>query len=172
MNRAYLSLGSNVNAESNIKAAIRALEAKFSFCRFSPIYRSRAVGFEGEDFINLAAMIETDMGPLQLRDWLRDLEDRFGRDRRQPKFSDRTLDIDILLMGDLVRNDDTLDLPRAEILKFAHVLKPLADLAPEFVHPTEQLTLAQLWAESGLDASVLEKIELGILSVHDSPKNG
>jgi 2-amino-4-hydroxy-6-hydroxymethyldihydropteridine diphosphokinase len=158
MTRAYLSLGSNVDAEVKIDAAMRALRARFGVCRFSPVYRSRSVGFEGDDFINLAAMIETDMTPMELRDWLRDLEDRYGRDRSLPKYSDRTLDVDILLFGDLVIHTDALDIPRGEILKFAHVLKPLADLAPGLAHPTDGRSMAAIWAESGLDASVLESI--------------
>ena len=160
MSRAYLSLGSNVNAEEHIGAAMAALEKTFPVCRFSPIYRSRAVGFDGDDFINLAAMIETGLEPLELRAWLRELEDRYGRDRNQPRFSDRTLDIDILLFDDLVIDSAELDVPRAEILKFAHVLKPLADLAPALEHPTDGRTISAIWEQSGLDDSVLEKIEL------------
>ena len=167
MNRAYLSLGSNVDAEVKIGAAMRALLERFSICRFSPVYRSRAVGFEGEDFINLAAMIETGMTPMELRDWLRELEDLHGRDRSLPKYSDRTLDVDILLFGDLVILDDALEIPRGEIMKFAHVLRPLADLAPERVHPTDGRTMATIWAESGLDASVLEEIALGAGRAND-----
>jgi 2-amino-4-hydroxy-6-hydroxymethyldihydropteridine diphosphokinase len=160
MSQAYLSLGSNVDAERHIREAILALRKAFTTCRLSPIYRSRAVGFEGKDFINLAALVETDMAPLELRSWLRELEDRYGRDRNQPRFSDRTLDIDILLFDELVLDTDELEVPRREILKFAHVLKPLADLAPSLMHPTEQRTLGAIWAESGLDDSVLERIEL------------
>jgi 2-amino-4-hydroxy-6-hydroxymethyldihydropteridine diphosphokinase len=160
MSQAYLSLGSNVDAERHIREAILALREAFTTCRLSPIYRSHAVGFDGDDFINLAALIETNMAPLELRSWLRELEDRYGRDRKQPRFSDRTLDIDILLFDDLVLDTDELEVPRREILKFAHVLKPLADLAPSLMHPTEQRTLGVIWSESGLDDSVLERIEL------------
>jgi 2-amino-4-hydroxy-6-hydroxymethyldihydropteridine diphosphokinase len=156
----YLSLGSNVDAEYHIRAGIEALRRTFSGCRLSPVYRSRAVGFEGRDFINLAAVIETSMEPLELRSWLRGLEDRYGRDRAQPRFSDRTLDIDILLIDDRVMHTEELDLPRAEILKFAHVLKPLADLAPDLVHPTEHRTLGEIWLRSGMDESGLSPIEL------------
>jgi 2-amino-4-hydroxy-6-hydroxymethyldihydropteridine diphosphokinase len=162
MSRAYLSLGSNVNAERHISAAIEALGDAFRTCRLSPIYRSRAVGFDGDDFINLAAEVETDMNPWELRAWLRELEDRYGRDRTQPRYSDRTLDIDILLFDDRVIDSDELDVPRAEILKFAHVLKPLADLAPDLVHPTDGRTIAAIWEQSGLDDSVLEEIVLSI----------
>ena len=81
MSQVYLSLGSNIDAEYHIRAGISALESAFEHCEISPIYRSRAVGFEGDDFINLAVMIETDMDPGRLRAWLRDLEDRHGRNR-------------------------------------------------------------------------------------------
>ena len=160
MSRVYLSLGSNIDAEYHVRAAMEALCAAFPSCRFSPVYRSRAVGFEGDDFLNLAAMVETDMDPGQLRTWLRDLEDRHGRNRRQPRFSDRTLDIDILLIDAPVVCSEELDVPRAEILKFAHVLKPLADLAPDLVHPVVGQTLSQLWRDSGLDDSGIEQIDL------------
>lgn len=160
MSRAYLSLGSNVDAERHIRAALAALRARFAGCRISTIYRSRAVGFEGDDFINLAAVIETRLSPRALRDWLRALEHRHGRDRSQPRYSDRTLDIDILLFDDPSLSDEELDLPRREILRFAHVLKPLADLAPDLVHPTEHRTMAELWASADMDRQALVAIEL------------
>ena len=160
MSTVYLSLGSNRDAEFHICAAIRALNAAFANCRLSPVYRSKAVGFEGDDFINLVVSVETHLRPGEFRRHLRDLEDRYGRDRTKPKFSDRTLDIDILLYEDQIRKDPGLTLPRPEILKFAHVLKPLADLAPDFVHPIENRTMAELWASSGLSEVELEEIEL------------
>lgn len=160
MSRVYLSLGSNVDAERNIRSGMAELRAAFPGCRFSPIYRCPAVGFEGEDFLNLAAAIETRLRPEQLRDWLRGLENRHGRDRGRPRFSDRTLDIDILLIDEPVIRDEALGVPRAEILEFAHVLKPLADLAPDLVHPVAGKSLLHLWRESGLDDAGLERIEL------------
>jgi 2-amino-4-hydroxy-6-hydroxymethyldihydropteridine diphosphokinase len=150
MSTAWLGLGSNVNAENNIRAGISALEERFSDVSLSPAYASTAVGFEGDDFINLVARVETDLQPAELREYLRDLEDRYGRQRNVPKFSDRSLDIDILLYGDLVLLSPILEIPRAEILKFAHVLKPLADLDPDILHPSELRSLAEIWKSSGL----------------------
>jgi 2-amino-4-hydroxy-6-hydroxymethyldihydropteridine diphosphokinase len=150
MSTAWLGLGSNVDADSNIRAGICGLEEAFENVSLSPAYASTAVGFEGDDFINLVARVETSMHPLELRDFLRDLEDRYGRKRDVPKFSDRSLDIDILLYDDLVVLSPLLEIPRAEILKFSHVLKPLADLDPDLVHPTELLTMAEIWKTSGL----------------------
>ena len=126
MSIAWLGLGSNVNAENNIRAGIKELKNKFENVSLSPVYSSTAVGFDGDDFINLVARVETEMPPLELRGYLRDLEDRYGRKRNVPKFSDRVLDIDILLYDDLVLRSPVLDMPRGEIMKFAHVLKPLA----------------------------------------------
>jgi len=88
MSTAWLGLGSNVNAENNIRAGISALEETFSDVSLSPAYASTAVGFEGDDFINLVARVETDLQPAELREYLRDLEDRYGRQRDVPKFSD------------------------------------------------------------------------------------
>lgn len=155
MSVAWLGLGSNQSAEANIRAGIRALRETFDSVSLSPAYSSKSVGFEGDDFINLVARVETDMHPLQLRDFLRDLEDSHGRKRDVPKFSDRSLDIDILLYDDLVVFSPLLEIPRAEILKFAHVLKPLADLDPDLIHPTELKTTAEIWKESALDADYL-----------------
>ncbi len=106
---------------------------------------ARPVGFDGDDFINLVARVETELHPMELREYLRDLEDRFGRKRDVAKFSDRSLDIDILLYDDLVLLSPVLEIPRAEILKFAHVLKPLADLEPDLIHPSSCVR----WRKSG-----------------------
>ena len=155
MSTAWLGLGSNVNAEAHIRAGIEALREEFDEVRLSPVYISTAVGFNGDDFINLVARVETDLQPTQLRQFLRQLEDRYGRKRDVPKFSDRSLDIDILLYDDLVLLSPVLQLPRAEILKFSHVLKPLADLEPDLMHPTELRSMSDIWNTSGLDGSSL-----------------
>jgi 2-amino-4-hydroxy-6-hydroxymethyldihydropteridine diphosphokinase len=150
MSVAWLGLGSNINAESHIRSGIRELENDFLRVSLSPVYTSTSVGFEGNDFINLVARVETEMHPVELRQYLRDMEDRFGRKRDVAKFSDRTLDIDILLYDDLVLLSPVLEIPRAEILKFAHVLKPLADLDPELIHPVELKSMAEIWDSSGM----------------------
>ena len=155
MSIAWLGLGSNVFAETHIRAGIHELEKDFENVVLSPIYSSTAVGFDGDDFINLVARVETELQPLELRQYLRDLEDRFGRKRDVAKFSDRSLDIDILFYDDLVLLSPVLELPRAEILKFSHVLKPLADLEPELIHPTELRSMSEIWRTSGMDDSCL-----------------
>ena len=155
MSKAWLGLGSNVNAEANIQAGIDELNQQFSNVSLSPVYSSTSVGFDGDDFINLVARVETDLSPMGLRDFLRDLEDRHGRKRDVPKFSDRSLDIDILLYDDLVLLSPVLEIPRAEIMKFSHVLKPLADLDPDLTHPAELRSMLEIWETSGLDDDYL-----------------
>ena len=160
MSTVYLGLGSNRKAERNIRAGIRALYRNFANTAISPVYRSAAVGFSGKDFLNCAARIDTDLTPNELKHWLTELEDEHGRDRSQPKFSDRTLDIDILLHNDKVGDFDGLTLPREEILKYAHVLRPLADLAPDLRHPETGKTFAEHWAAFDGDRSLVQVEDL------------
>ncbi|MDR0184031.1 2-amino-4-hydroxy-6-hydroxymethyldihydropteridine diphosphokinase [Lysobacter arvi] len=146
MSRAYLSLGSNVDAVSHLRAAVDALRERFGEVVMSPVYRTRAVGFDGPDFHNAAAIIESDLDPHALNAWLHALEDAHGRDRSGPRYGDRTLDIDIVLFDGLtLEGAGNLRIPRPE-LRHAFVLRPLAEIAPEVVVPGTGRTLAQLWA--------------------------
>ena len=146
MSRAYLSLGSNLNAETHLRGAIDALRARFGEVTLSPVYRTASVGFDGNAFLNAAAVIETDLEPQALNDWLHALEDAHGRDRSGPRHGDRTLDIDIVLFDQReLDGPGHLRIPRQE-LQHAFVLKPLADIAPLAVVPGTGCTLAQLWA--------------------------
>ncbi len=156
MGKAYLSLGSNVAPERNLRSAVRAMEERFGALLISPIYRTTAVGFDGPDFLNAAAVLDSDLGVHELNDWLHALEDAHGRDRSGPRFGDRPLDIDIVFFDELVIEGagnpgsgpgQGLRLPRPE-LKHAFVLKPLVDIAPDFIDPLSGKTLAELWAQS------------------------
>jgi 2-amino-4-hydroxy-6-hydroxymethyldihydropteridine diphosphokinase len=150
MGRAYLSLGSNIEPARHLRSALAALRERFGEVRVSPVYRTPAVGFDGEDFLNAAAILESDLDPHALNDWLHALEDAHGRDRSGPRFGPRPLDIDIVFYDDLtLEGPGHLQIPRDE-LKHAFVLKPLADLAPDYVHPRIGCSLAALWADSGL----------------------
>ena len=146
MARVYLSLGSNLEPKRYLVAALDELRARFGALSVSPAYRSKSVGFDGADFVNLAVGLDTDLSPEALNDWLHALEDRHGRRRDVPRFSDRTLDVDIVLYDDLVRQGEGhLDIPRKE-LRHAFVLRPIVDIAPELIHPVSGQTMAALWA--------------------------
>lgn len=154
MGRAYLSLGSNLDAKANLRSAIDALRARFGDIEVSRVYAFPAVGFEGADFLNAAAVIHSDLDPLALNDWLHALEAAHGRDRSGPRFGDRTLDIDIVFYDDLVLDGPGhLRIPRDDI-GHAFVLQPLAEIAPGLIDPRSELSLAQLWrahAEHGVE---------------------
>jgi 2-amino-4-hydroxy-6-hydroxymethyldihydropteridine diphosphokinase len=146
MARVYLSLGSNTEPQRYLRAALDELRSHFGAIEVSPAYRSKSVGFDGADFVNLAVGLDTTLAPEALNDWLHALEDRHGRRRDVPRFSDRTLDIDIVLYDDLVlQGKGHLDIPRKE-LKHAFVLRPITDIAPDLRHPVSGLSMAALWA--------------------------
>jgi 2-amino-4-hydroxy-6-hydroxymethyldihydropteridine diphosphokinase len=148
MGKAYLSLGSNQSPDANLRSAFAALRARFGEVVASVVYRFPAVGFDGADFLNAGAVIDSDLDPFALNDWLHALEDAHGRDRSGPRFGDRPLDIDIVFYDNLVLDGaGHLQLPRDE-LKHAFVLMPLAEIAPDFVDPRSGRTLATLWANS------------------------
>ncbi len=146
MARVYLSLGSNLEPRRHLPAALRELRKHFGELLVSPAYRSTAVGFDGAEFVNLAAGLDTELSPAALNDWLHALEDRHGRRRDVPRYSDRTLDIDIVFYDDRVLDGPGhLQVPRNE-LQHAFVLRPIVDIAPEFRHPVSGQSMAELWA--------------------------
>lgn len=159
MGKAYLSLGSNVLPERNLASALRALRGRFGALRVSPFYRTTAIGFDGPDFLNAAAVLDSDLGVHELNDWLHALEDAHGRDRSGPRFGDRPLDIDIVFFDELVtEGPGNLRLPRPE-LKHAFMLKPLVDIAPDFIDPLSGKTLAELWAQSPEREIPMQRVE-------------
>jgi 2-amino-4-hydroxy-6-hydroxymethyldihydropteridine diphosphokinase len=146
MARVYLSLGANLEPRRHLAAAVEALRQRFGKITVSPAYRSQSVGFDGADFVNMAVGLDTDLSPETLNDWLHALEDRQGRRRDVPRYSDRTLDIDIVFYDALVIDGPGhLQIPRNE-LQHAFVLRPIADIAPAFRHPVSGLSMAELWA--------------------------
>lgn len=145
MSRVYLSLGSNIDAEHNLRAGMQDLRAHYGALQVSTVYESEAVGFDGDNFLNFVVGLDTDEDVHTLQANMNAIEQAHGRVRGAEKFSSRTLDIDILLYDDLVINEDGLHLPRDEIEKYAFVLQPLAELAPALRHPVSGKTYGELW---------------------------
>lgn len=141
----WVSIGSNIDRERMVKAAVTALRDTFGDIVLSPVYETPAEGFVGEPFYNLVAGFETTMKPGQLHSALREIEAANGRVRGAEKFSARTLDIDALTYGNQVTDEGGKELPRDEIVKYAFVLQPLADVAPDEVHPETGVTYLALW---------------------------
>jgi 2-amino-4-hydroxy-6-hydroxymethyldihydropteridine diphosphokinase len=126
------------------------------------VYRTPAQGFSGPDFLNAIAVIDSDIHPFALNDWLHALEIAQGRDRRDASYSDRPLDIDIIYFGDLVlEGPGDFQLPRPE-LHHDYVLKPLADIAPDFVDPVRNINLGKLWSAHPHAQSPPQQVDLAL----------
>ncbi|MBV1790217.1 2-amino-4-hydroxy-6-hydroxymethyldihydropteridine diphosphokinase [Marinobacterium sp. D7] len=144
MTAVLLGLGSNLNRHANIRAALDALQEHFGPLRVSRVFESEAVGVRAENYFNLVVALNSPLPLRALSAWLKSLEDSVGRERGQRR-CEQPLDIDILCFGDSVGFFDGIQIPRAEILKNAFVLRPLAELVPDWLHPEEQTCFADLW---------------------------
>jgi 2-amino-4-hydroxy-6-hydroxymethyldihydropteridine diphosphokinase len=147
MARIYISLGSNIDRAANTRAGVQALQQAFGELELSSVYESEAVGFEGDAFYNMVIACDSAEDVRVTNKMLADIEDAHGRERTGPRFSSRTLDLDLLLYDDLVVNAKGLSLPRDEILNNAFVLWPLAEIAPTLVHPVVHRSYAELWSD-------------------------
>ena len=145
MTKVYLGIGSNIEREKHIVAALDALAERFGRLQLSPVYESEAVGFAGDPFFNLVVGMDTNVPVAELARLLRDIEHSNGRVRSGERFGGRTLDIDILTYGAAVGVVNGVLLPREEILQNAFVLLPLAELAPDELHPVSGVSYAALW---------------------------
>jgi len=145
MTTGYISIGSNINKETNIPASLTCLKKLFGDLLVSSIYESEAVGFIGDKFYNLIVGFESTLSAKEVAKLLRQIELDHGRNRDAPKFSPRTLDLDLILYGDQVISDGRLCIPRDEIQRYAFVLEPLAEIAPDEKHPISKQTYRQLW---------------------------
>lgn len=145
MTEVNLSLGSNVDPRQHVAAALDALQSEFGALEISRIYESEAVGFDGDNFLNLVVRAQTDLSLQDLADWLKRLEQDNGRRRSQAGFSSRTLDIDVLTYDDYQGHHAGMLLPRPEITKNAFVLWPLSEVDGQRRDPHSGMTYAQLW---------------------------
>ena len=160
MNDVYVGIGSNVDAKHNFRRVLEELSALFGELDTSPVYQSAAVGFVGDDFLNMVVKFGTSLDVVQVVSELRTIEDALGRDRSQPRFSKRPIDLDILLYNDMVMNDSGIQIPRDEILESSFVLKPLCDIAPELLHPLEKQCYRVLWQAMAPTAARLDSVQL------------
>jgi len=145
MTRGYISIGSNIDKDKNVAASLKALELQLGKLTVSSIYESEAVGFSGDSFYNLVVGFDSDLEVKQVAKLLRQIELDNGRTRECKKFSARTLDLDLILYGELIVNDGRLQIPRDEIERYAFVLEPLAEIAPTLQHPVTHIDYASLW---------------------------
>jgi 2-amino-4-hydroxy-6-hydroxymethyldihydropteridine diphosphokinase len=154
----FIGIGSSLEREKNIVQGVLALKTCFSQVRLSSVFESEAVGFVGGHFYNLVVECHSDMPIAQLIQQLKKIEIALGRKQNAPKNAPRGLDLDLLLYGESI--DQVLNIPRAEIIDNAFVLQPLAELAPELLHPILKQSYQTLWQQYPKNKQKLWKIEM------------
>ncbi len=160
MPRVYVSIGSNIERERNIRDAVQTLRNLYGPLTLSRVYETTPQGFAGENFYNLVAGFDSGESVETVKTRLAEIEAAHGRRRDGQRLGPRTIDLDLLLYDDNVIHRPGLDLPRAEIRKYAFVLAPLAEIAPDLRHPESGETFKTMWekfaAEQPLRVVTLE----------------
>lgn len=141
----YVAIGSNVEPAMNFAIAIDALRARYGEVTLSRIYRNRAVGFSGEDFLNGVIAFESSEEIPELLHSLQRIEALCGRHRDDPKWAPRRMDLDVLKIGERVGEWPGLILPRPDLTKRPYMLGPFVELAPQLLDPHSGKTYVELW---------------------------
>ncbi len=147
MPKGFISIGSNIDKEIHVSSSLNALNKQFGKLVISSLYETAAVGFEGDDFHNLIVQFDATLEAKAVAKLLRQIELNHGRTRDSRKYAARTLDLDLILYGNQIISDGRLQIPRDEIERYAFVLEPLAEIAPDLLHPISHKSYAQLWNE-------------------------
>jgi 2-amino-4-hydroxy-6-hydroxymethyldihydropteridine diphosphokinase len=156
----YVAAGSNVEPVAHLQRALAMLRERYPGLRRSRAWRNPAVGFEGDDFVNLVVSFSTDESPQRVLERLHEVEVACGRTRGVPRWASRSMDLDVLLYGDRVSHEPGLTLPRLDLVQRAYMLGPMAELAPELRHPTLGLTMRELWARFDSAAHPMREVDL------------
>lgn len=173
MTDVYVAAGSNIDPALHLRMALEALRRAYPSLTVSPAYRNKAVGFAGEDFINLVVGFSTGDPVARVREQLQAIETACGRPPLAPKWAARSMDLDILLFGQLVSNEPGLVIPRPDLVRRPYMLKPMADIAPDVVHPLQHKSMRQLWA--AFDSAGHEMLAIDIANGEaalTSPRSG
>jgi 2-amino-4-hydroxy-6-hydroxymethyldihydropteridine diphosphokinase len=154
----YLGLGSNIEPEKHLGFAVRKLRERYGEIEASAVYRSAAVGFAGDDFLNLVVRLQSDESAAEICDEIERLHALSGRVRGGEKWASRPLDIDLLLYDDLIDDQPPVKVPRSDILDYSFVLRPMAELAPDLVHPATGETMLAHWQGFDQESQPLELV--------------
>lgn len=159
----YVSAGSNIEPAKHLRMACAALAGAYGPLTTSSVYRNQALGFDGDDFLNMVIGFNTDATPQSINDFLQQVHDRAGRPRNSAGFVSRTIDLDLLLYDDQIIDTDELRVPRDDINHYGFVLGPLAEIAPDLRHPSNGHTMAELWDAFDSDQHPLTRLAISPL---------
>ena len=152
-----ISLGSNIEPQLNLEKATNEIAKFATLEKTSKIYKSKSVGFEGNDFLNQVVLCEVKVELEETYFKLKKIEKEMGRVKNVNKFSDRLIDLDLLTFNDEI-SKGKITLPHNDILKYSFVLVPFAEIYPEFIHPVNQKSIETLLKEKNSFLSEVEKI--------------
>lgn len=155
----FVSIGSNIDRENNIRAGVSALKKQFGELLISSVYEAAAVGFKGDAFLNLMVAFETEKTATDVDTLLDHIEKENGRTIEQKKFNPRTLDLDLILYDDYISEDPDLEVPRSEITRYAFVLEPLAEIAGHLKHPLLNVRYDELWRDFDKQDLIQQRID-------------
>ena len=150
MHQVFVSIGSNINPKENIEIAKGFLNKLFD-CKYSSLYNTNAEGFEGNKFINCVVGFETNLLVSELQKHLKKIELKMGRTEDQKGMSNRVIDLDIILYGDHILEEDNFDIPSKDIEDYLFVLEPLAEIAGELRHPVSKIPFSELLKKLKVD---------------------
>lgn len=160
MPEVFVAAGSNIEPQEKLRLALSLLREHFGPLKASRTYRNAAVGFTGDDFINLVVGFVTAADVENVVQTLHVIEERCGRSRIAEKFAPRAMDLDLLLYGDVVHNSDGIVLPRPDLLRRPYMLGPMAEIAPDLRHPVLGKTFAELWQDFDQSAHAMQVVAL------------
>lgn len=161
--RAFISLGSNIEPEKHLPLAAQALREIGEVVRVSAAYQNPAIASSPQpDYLNAVALVMTDLDPPTVRDALHRIETRLGRVRTADRYAARTIDLDLCLYGELVASIAGLALPSPEICERAYLAVALAELDPNLIHPATGQALADIAARLRVGAVLVPRPDVNL----------
>ena len=160
--KVFIGIGSNLNKIKNIKSSISKIQNDYKNVKISPVYETKAMGFDGPNFYNLVCSFNTTEDIYKLKERLNKIELDHGRNLNETKYSSRTLDIDILYYDNLILVDDKIKIPRKEIIEYDFVLRPLIDIDAEFIHPVLLIPNNKIEEKHDIKKHIIAKVDINL----------
>jgi len=162
--KVFIGIGSNIDRKQNISAAITALQKQFNELQLSSVYETTAMGIKNTDnYYNLVVGFKTDLSPEKINTLLKKIEKRSGRRHKRAC----PLDLDLLLYDDLIIHNDGLDIPRQDIINYAYVAVPLAEIIGDQRHPETGNSFHEHGQSEHIVDQVIKKIDCYIGENYD-----